>query len=173
MGGFRMKKSLSVLLLSALVLTSCGGIRESRLNPFNWFGRSTSEPVAVDGEVNPLIPRRRAVSIFRRAEDETYRGSLVGEVTELLVERRPGGAVIRATGVTDRQGPFELRLVKVDAESNESVLTYEFRALQVPGPSGSELSRTYTAALWLTDQDLGTIREIRVKGLRNVRSSRR
>ncbi|WP_136441522.1 hypothetical protein [Pacificoceanicola onchidii] len=167
-----MKKSVSILVLSALVLTSCGTIRESRFNPLNWFGRSTSQPVATDGEVNPLIPRR-AVSIFRDNGEEAYRGSLIGEVTELLIERRPGGAIIRATGITNRQGPFDLRLVKVDAESDADTLTLDFRALQVPGPRGSDLSRTYTAALWMTDQDLFGVREIRVKGARNVRTSRR
>ncbi|MFW2544081.1 hypothetical protein ACN2XU_15715 [Primorskyibacter sp. 2E107] len=167
-----MKKSISVLVLSALVLTSCGSMRESRLNPFNWFGRSTAQPVVTEGEVNPLIPRRR-VSIFRDNQPEAYNGSLVGEVTELLIERRPGGAIIRATAITDRQGPFELRLVKVDAESDADTLTYDFRALQIPGPRGSDLSRTYTAALWLTDQDLFGIREIRVKSRRTVRTSRR
>ncbi|WP_425098294.1 hypothetical protein [Tropicibacter sp. S64] len=167
-----MKRSLSVLVLSALVLTSCGSIRDSRFNPFNWFGRSTSQPVAAEGAVNPLIPRRR-VSIFRDNGPEVYRGSLIGEVTELVINRRPGGAIIEATGITDRQGPFELRLVKVDAESDADTLTYEFRALQLQRRVGTELSRTYTAALFLTDQDLTGIREIRVKGLRNVRSSRR
>ena len=167
-----MKKSVSVLVLSALVLASCGAMRESRLNPFNWFGRSTSEPVAAEGEVNPLIPRRRA-SVFRDNQPETYQGTLIGEVSELLVERRPGGAIIRAMGVADRQGPFDLRLVKLDGESDATTLTYELRALQPAGRSGAELSRTHSVALWLTDQELAGIRVIRVKARRNIRTARR
>ncbi|WGW02687.1 hypothetical protein [Tropicibacter oceani] len=167
-----MKKSVTVLVLSTLVLTSCGGLRDSRLNPMNWFGRSTSQPVASESVDNPLIPRRR-VSIFRSNQPEAYQGTLIGEVTELLVERRPGGAIIRATGVSDRQGPFELRLVKVDAESDADTLTYDFRALQINAAQGSSNSRTFTVALWLTDQQLAGIRDIRVKSRSNIRTSRR
>ncbi|MFZ7090599.1 hypothetical protein [Primorskyibacter sp. 2E233] len=167
-----MKKSLSVLVLSAVVLTSCGGIRDSRLNPMNWFGRSTSQPVAAEADVNPLIPRRR-ISIFRDNQPQAYQGTLIGEVTELLIERRPGGAVIRATGVSDRQGPFELRLIKLEEESDADTLSYEFRALQINAPQGSERSRTYTVAIWMTEQQLAGIREIRVKARRNIRTSRR
>ncbi len=167
-----MVRAVSVLLLSALVLTSCGGLRDSRLNPMNWFGRGVSEPVSASAEVNPLIPRRRA-SIFRSSQDDSYQGRLVGEISELLIERRPGGAVIRASAVANRQGPFEVRLVKNEAESDADTLTYDFRALQQPGRVGSEWSRTVSAGIWLTDNELAGIREIRVRGQRNVQVSRR
>lgn len=167
-----MVKALSVLILSAFVLTSCGGFRDSRINPMNWFGRGVSEPVAAGDEVNPLIPRRRA-SIFRASQDDTYQGRAIGEVSELLVERRPGGAIIRATGIADRQGPFEVRLVKDDAQSDATTLTYDLRALQQRGPVGTDLSRTVTAAIWVTDNELQGIRTIRVTAARNARVSRR
>lgn len=167
-----MKRAVGVLILSALVLTSCGTIRDSRLNPLNWFGRGVSEAVAVDGEVNPLIPRRRA-SIFRAEQDSAYTGQPIGQVAELLVERRPGGAVIRATGVADRQGPWEVRLVKDEAASDGDTLTYVMRAYQQPGGVGSDLSRTVTAAVWVTDADLLGIRTVRVVGARNAQVSRR
>lgn len=167
-----MFKAVSVLLLSALVVTSCGTVRDSRLNPLNWFGRSTSEPVAADATVNPLIPKRRA-SIFRQEQDTSYRGWNVGEVTELLIERRPGGAIIRATGVTDYQGPFELKLIKLDEESDADTLSYALRAYQPRGAVGGVQSRKVTAALWLTDNDLAGIREVRVVGDRNARVVRR
>ncbi|CUH77372.1 hypothetical protein [Tropicibacter naphthalenivorans] len=167
-----MKKALSVLVVSSVVLTSCGAIRDSAMNPFNWFGRSTSEAVATGAEVNPLIPARRS-SVFRSNQPETYQGWAVGEVTELLVERRPGGAVIRATAVADRQGAFEVRLVKNDEESDADTLTYDFRAIQQPGNVGTALSRQVTAAVWLTDNELRGIRTIRVKAARNVRTARR
>lgn len=167
-----MKKTLSVLVLSALVLSSCGAVRDSRLNPMNWFGRSTSEPVVQQGEVNPLIPRRRS-SIFRAEKESAYGGWLVAEVSELTVERRPGGAIIHATGVADYQGPYDLKLVKLDSETGEGVLTYELKAYQPLGGVGSEWSRTVSAAVWLTDNDLAGIGTIRVKGARNIRTARR
>jgi hypothetical protein len=164
---------IKILVLSALVLSGCGTVRDSALNPFNWFGRSKSEPVAtVQEDVNPLIPRRRD-SIFRSEGEAAYGGGLIGEVSELLVERRPGGAIIRATGIADRQGPFELRLVKVDDESDATTLTYDLRAYQQPGATGTARSRTVTTAIWLTDNELAGIRTIRVKGARNQRSTRR
>ncbi len=168
-----MNKPLSVLVLSALVLTSCGAIRDSRVNPFNWFGNSHSEPVNVSEDVNPLIPRRRRASIFRTKEDTTYRGREVGEVTNLVIERRPGGAIVRATGIGDRQNLFEVKLVPVPDESDADTLTYAFKALQSRGPVGTTASRSVTAAVWLTDNQLAGIREIRVKAVRNVQVSRR
>lgn len=166
-----MKKPLSILVFSALVLASCGSVRDSRLNPMNWFGRSTSEPVASE-TVNPLIPPRRA-SIFRAEKDTSYKGWLVGEVSELQVERRPGGAIIHATGISDYQGPYDLKLVKLDAETGEGTLTYELKAYQPQGRVGTDWSRTVSAAVWLTDNDLAGISTIRVKAARNIRTARR
>ena len=95
-----MRKTLPLLLVAALVLTSCGRIRDSRINPFNWFGRA--EARQLDGsESNPLIPRRSALAA-REVPDTRTR---VGSVTNLVVERLPGGAIIRATAVSAR-GPM-------------------------------------------------------------------
>lgn len=167
-----MRRSVSVLILATLVLTSCGTVRDSRLNPFNWFGRATSEPVSASGEVNPLIPARRA-SIFRKEQDSSYKGWQIGQVTNLEIERRPGGAVIRATGVADELGPFEVRLVKDEAASTEGTLTYAMRALQPRGGQGQPTARTVTVAIWVTDNDLAGINTIRVVAARNALASRR
>lgn len=167
-----MNKPLSVLVLSALVLSSCSSFKESGFNPYNWYGESSSEQVASVEGVNPLIPQRRA-SIFRAEKDTAYTGQTIGEVTELLIERRPGGAIIRATGVVNRQGSFDVRLVQNEAETTGTTAVYDFMAIQLRGSVGTDSSRTVTAAVWLTDNQLDGIREIRVKAARNVRSSRR
>ncbi|MFZ5961715.1 hypothetical protein ACOXXX_02085 [Thalassococcus sp. BH17M4-6] len=176
-----MFKPLSVLVISALVLTSCGTVRESRLNPFNWFGRSTSEPVQTTTSAaarNPLIPAsggrglRGLIGIGQ--EDEVYAAPPIAEVSELLIERRIGGAIIRATGVADRVGPFDVRLIPDEAASTGGTLSYTLRAKQQPGPrSTGELARMVTVAVWLSDQDLAGIREIRVAGRTNALVSRR
>lgn len=168
-----MMKPVAVLALSALILSSCGAARDSRLNPFTWFGRSQSTPVVTETDVNPLIPARRASLFTGSGEPAPYAGWDIGEVSELLVERRPGGAVIRATGISDRQGPYEVRLVRIGEESDATTLTYALRGIQTRGPRGSDWSRTLTAATWLTDNELAGIRTIRVKGARNMRSVRR
>ncbi|MDA7424339.1 hypothetical protein [Thalassococcus lentus] len=168
-----MVRPFIILVLSASILASCATVRDSRLNPMNWFGRSVSEPVATDNtELNPLIPRGRR-TLFSAEQPSAYQGRNIGEVNELLVERRPGGAIVRATGTADRQGPFDVRLVKVDDQSDATTLTYAFKALQQRGPQGREQSRTVTVAIWLTDNDLNGINTIRVLGDRNVRSVRR
>ncbi|MCT4558584.1 MAG: hypothetical protein N4A61_11060 [Pelagimonas sp.] len=167
-----MFKPISVLVVSAVVLTSCGAVRDSRMNPFNWFGGSRSEPVTTETDVNPLIPASRQ-SIFRSETNPDYQGWDVSEVVALSVDKRPGGAIINATGRTERQGAFELKLVKIDAESDAKTLTYAFQAIQVPGPRGSDQSRTLTAAVALTDQELLGIRTIRVKAKNNMRVARR
>ena len=165
-----MFKPISALLLAALVLSGCGRARDSAFNPFNWFGQSTSAPTAQtdDSGVNPLIPSRRE-SIFRQERDDSYRGTDVLQVTEVVAERRPGGAILRVTGVGG-PGAFSVKLVKLDDESGDGVLTYALRALQPP-QGGNKV--TVTAADWLTDNDLSGVRTIKVKSQGNTRSIRR
>ena len=166
-----MTRALITLLLSSLILSSCGTVRDSRLNPFNWFGSARSQ--AVDAQnTNPLIPARRA-SVFRAKQDEAYQGKLVGEVSTMQIERRPGGALLTVTGIADFQGLYELKLVKNKEDSDASTLSYDLRAYQPRGAAGSEHSRTASAALWLTDNDLAEIRSIRVRGDRNIQTVNR
>lgn len=168
-----MFRPISAVVLSAVLLSGCSAVRDSRVNPFNWFGSSTARPVATGEATNPLIPQRRAGFLRRDEGEAAYAGTLVGEVSELVVERRPGGAVIRATGVADRQGSFEVALVPLAAETGNGVLTYELRALQPPERRGSQWSRTLSAAVWLSDADLAEVGVIHVRGARNIRSVRR
>lgn len=172
-----------LLAITLLSLTACGTVRESRANPFNWFGNDTIivrtdalEDGANSGEVseiNPLIPQRRA-SIFRSDEEQTYGGALVSRVTDLNVDRVPGGAVIRATGVVSSLGAFDVRLVEVPtAEAN--VLRFEMRAYQ-PRESagqGSDAARTVNVATSVTDQGLAGVRSIEVIARENQSVTRR
>ena len=41
-----MRLTLSALLISSMALGGCAAVRDSRVNPFNWFGGSRSEAVA-------------------------------------------------------------------------------------------------------------------------------
>lgn len=187
------------LILAMLVLTACGGsLRDSRLNPANWFGRSTSvetEPGTVrtaDGrveEVNPLIGARKQSqliasnrkvtnttgSIFDRDKEEIYEGTLIDQVTDLAVERTSTGAIVRATGLTTRQGAYDVRLLPTgDGKPVDGVLTYEFLAMQpINTAQGPEHTRRIQAAQPLTSAELDEIRSIRVIAKRNTRSSTR
>ncbi len=164
-----MVKPLMILTVSAVLLSSCATVRDSRVNPFNWFGSARSQPVAVQSDgaaVNPLIPDRRRNLLTTRRPVGPYQGQPIAEVSELLVERRPGGAIIRASGVADSAGPFDVRLIPLADEPG--TLAYMLGALQAPGPrTTSAWARTVTAAVWLTDQELAGISAIRVVGRSN------
>lgn len=165
-----------LLILATVALTGCAAINESRFNPLNWFGSSQPDPAAMDvatAEVNPLIPARR-VSIFRNSQPEAFAGRPIAEITELLVERRPGGAIIRATGQASRVGPFDVRLIADDTNTDPSALVLDLKALQQAGPRNTgPLARQVTVARWITDQELQGIRSITVRGATNARTVRR
>ncbi|MDM8166974.1 hypothetical protein [Roseovarius sp.] len=194
-----MRFTVVALILSTLLLSACGGgLRESRLNPANWFGRSTSvetEPATVrtsDGrvqEVNPLIGERgqsqliaanrkvttERTGLFGRKKEVIYQGTLISQVTDLTIEPTATGAIVRAVGVTSRQGAYDVRLLPLfDGEPRDGVLTYEFLALQpINTPQGPEHTRRIQAAQPLSHGDLAEIRTIRVIAKRNTRQSAR
>ncbi|WP_422028550.1 hypothetical protein [Roseovarius sp.] len=194
-----MRFTVVALILSTLLLSACGGgLRESRLNPANWFGRSTSvetEPATVrtaDGRVqavNPLIGERgysqlsaanrkvttERTGLFGRKKEVIYQGTLISQVTDLTIEPTATGAIVRAVGLTTRQGAYDVRLLPLfDGEPRDGVLTYEFLALQpINTPQGPEHTRRIQAAQALTHGDLEKIRTIRVIAKRNTRQSAR
>ncbi len=170
---------ISLMLVASMTLGGCAAVRDSRVNPFNWFGNSQSEPVAaVDPEeVNPLIPTRAGLFERQRAERERYVGRPIDTVSDLVVERVPGGAIVRATGVARVQGLYSVQLTpdNEDELPEDGVLTYRLEGI-APGQQvvgGSTRTRTHTAARKLTDQDLQGVRVIRVVGVQNARTTRR
>lgn len=174
-----MRISHSVLLVAALSLGACGIVRNSALNPVNWFGRSTSEAVATtDGApVNPLIPQSTGLFGKRGGDVETYAGKPFDEITDLTVERVSGGAVIRATGLAARQGIYSVRLTPItdDETPIDGVLTYRLEGVEPTKntATGGPATREVTAARKITDQNLRGVKTIRVEGLRNARVTRR
>lgn len=174
-----MRISLSVLLIASLSLGACGYVRDSALNPSNWFGRSTSVPIegADTTPVNPLIPRKSGLFARRGADEETYAGRPFDEIVTLKVERVPGGAVIRATGRADRQGIYAVQLTPITEDETpiKGVLTYRLEGIKPERNTavGTAPTREVTAARKLTDQELRGVRTIRVEGVRNARVARR
>ena len=154
---------LPSLLLLALIfsLAACGSLRESRLNPFNWFGGSrsqTNEVVEVDGRIDS---RGRI---------------LVDQINSMRVNRTPGGAVIEVAALPPSQGFWDVELVAVnDGIQLDGVLAFEFRVAEPLGfqPEGTPVSREVVAATAVSAARLQNVSEIRVIGLRNFRSSRR
>lgn len=159
-----MRLPVSGLLILALVLAGCGRIRDSRLNPFNWFGRST-ETVTTAAAAEPVVPGLPADPRL-----------LVAEVTEMEVAREPGGAIVRASGLPPTQGWWDAALVAENGgDPVDGVLTYRFVVDQPRGATrvSTPQSREVTAAAWLSETRLAEVRQIVVLGAQNSRSSRR
>ena len=168
------------LLISTLTLSACG-FGDSRANPFNWFGNSRSQPVEIDQNVdtNPLIPEEEGGGLFSSVSDEAelYTGSAIDQVTELVIERVPGGAVVRATGVSAHDRPYGVRLTPTSdvAAPVDGIMTYTLQA-ERPEDAGTTTStrvRTVTAAVRLTDKQLARISTIRVDAARNSQTTSR
>lgn len=170
-----MRKTVLLLVVLGFTVSACGGWRDSRVNPGNWFGSGSEVPVATaEGEVNPLIPAKSVVS---RDREEVDRHVLIETVSDLQIERTVGGAIILVTGVGRVQGAYgaELRPVSPDEKPVDGVLAYTFNVLYPSEPRavGSERTRTVEVARSRTTQDLDGVRVIRITAASNARESRR
>lgn len=167
-----MRKSLAVLLVGSLVLAGCN----SRLNPATWFGPSRSVATDSDAGTNPLISQRAGL-FSRPAPAAVDRSERIAAISELMVDREPGGAIIRATGIGARQGAFAARLAPADPDllPQDGTLTFDFLVVypEDPTPVGTDRSRSVTAAFTVTDQQLQGVRAIRVRGAQNMQEARR
>lgn len=153
-----MRLPIALALICALGLSACGGWRDSRLNPSNWFGKS-----------------REVVALEAPTEDADLKGrSLVQSVLSMTVEPYQGGAIIRATGLPPTQGWWEAELVAQPVDEN-GVLVLDFRVFPpvAPWPAGTQPSREIVVAIALSNIKLEPVREIVVRGETNARSSRR
>lgn len=170
-----MRISFTVLLVASLGLGACGIVRDSALNPSNWFGRSTSETVE-PASTNPLIPQNEGFFAARRAKNALYIGTPFDEIVDLTVERVPGGAIIRATGRAARQGTYAVQLTPANEDELpvNGVLTYRLEGIAPTNTAiGTPPTREVIAGRKLTEQELRGVRTIRVEGLLNARVARR
>jgi hypothetical protein len=145
-----------------LTVALCGlvGGCESNLNPVNWFGGGTApEPVlAPDGVPVDIRP-------------------LIDEVTGVVLERAPGGVILRATGLPATMGYWNAALVPVDPDlrpDENGILAFDFRALPPPAPQpqGRPAAREIVTGQFLTTQTLRGVRVISVRAERNTRDVR-
>ena len=155
----RMSRPLLAALVMVLTLGACGAVRDSRFNPFNWFGRSErAEPVAPDAvQVVPGDAREQ-----------------VATVTALVIEQVSGGAIVRATGLTPRQGYWQAELVPRPVD-DKGGLVFDFLVFPPVGATGvsTTQSREITVAYFLSNFKLQEIGLITVQGKGGARSARR
>jgi hypothetical protein len=149
-------RSIVAVVLVA-TLAGCGAMSESRLNPMNWFGRTT----AVETDTTNV------------AEDPR---PLVSQLTDLRLEKVPGGAIVRATGLPPRQGYFDAALVPMNGGVPvDGVLAFQFRVAPPLEPTapGTPQSREVIVGLFVTDQTLAATRTVRVSAAGNALAVRR
>ncbi|MEO0381123.1 MAG: hypothetical protein AAF252_12705 [Pseudomonadota bacterium] len=176
-----MRLLTTTVLIATLGVSACGTIRDSRVNPFNWFGTSRSAPVEREEveQTNPLIPDDDSRGLFSgsRNASEEYNGTPVDQITALVIERVPGGAIVRATGVSAYDNPFRVQLTPTTDEATpvDGVLTYRLEAERIRDATRTTSTRvrTVNAAVRLSDQDLSGVRVIRVEGVRNAQTTTR
>lgn len=175
-----MQRRVFLSLAAMATLAGCGGgFRRSRANPRNWFGgarsqRRAAQPATETGPVNPLIPEQED-SIFRRRREEVYEGTLVDQITRLIIEPTSDGGIIRVEGLTLRQGAFDVRLVSDnDGEPVNGVLEFKLMAIQSEQEQqGPQQARKVLAAEFVSSQTLDRADTVRVLGARNLQESRR
>lgn len=148
-----------ITLVVVVAIAGCARVSESRFNPFNWFGRSERVATAVAAP-GPGVPQ----------------ANLVAQVTTLRVEKSPGGAIIRATGLPPRQGYYDGELVLLTGTSAESgTLTYQF-AISAPREDtrvSTTRSREVVVGLFVSSQKLEGVRAVKVLAATNALAVRR
>lgn len=151
-----MTRPVTAALVAVLVLSACGAARESRLNPFNWFGRSE--------RVETLTP-------VVEARDPRL---LAADIADLRIEPYSGGAIVRATGVMESQGWWRADLVEVPGD-DPSHLVLDFRVLPPLSQTavGTVQSREVTAATTISARRLEDISRVTVQGARSARTTGR
>ena len=151
-----MRLPIIAVLVLATALGGCARLKESRLNPLNWFGQARQTTVT---------------TLYVRPDDPR---ALISQVTVLKVEPYPGGAIVRATGVPPTQGFWNAELVAQPLDENGQ-LVFEFRVFPPPEPvaAGTPYSRQITVAAAVSTIALQGVRTIVVQGASNALSAGR
>ena len=153
-------KTPALAALAALVfLSACAGVRQSAVNPFNWFGggRETEVTLAPEGGFPQAIDNRPAVA----------------EITDMAVEPVQGGAIVRATGLPPTQGWWDAELVadgELAAVDGEVTLRFVLAPPRQTMRQGTERSREVSAGLFLPTAVLAQARRVTVTAERNART---
>ncbi|MER5172510.1 hypothetical protein [Thioclava sp. GXIMD2076] len=164
-----MRKPFLASLAIVLALSACGSLRESRMNPWNWFGSSTEEKttptLAPKGGYEAALADNRSV---------------IAEVTALSIRKTSGGAIVEVTALPPTQGWWNIGLI---AENDGRPVNGEVRYTLVGFPpaagspeatrAGTVSSRQVTAAAYIDNFKLADVRKVTVVAATNSRSASR
>ncbi|RMH48549.1 MAG: hypothetical protein D6688_01815 [Alphaproteobacteria bacterium] len=157
------------ILILAIGLGGCSTVRNSALNPFNWFGGGNRDAAESGAPAPQADPR-----------------PMVERLTRLGLDRRPGGVIVSAVGLTATQGYWDAELVPSPSQvvvdpvlgrrivPRSGEIVFEFRAAPPPAPArvGTAPSREIAVGLYLGRKSLDGVRRITVVTAGNRRSVR-
>lgn len=151
-----MKRTILVALCAVLVVAGCARVRESRVNPFNWFGGAQ---------------REARFELPAEVQDDRL---LAPEVLDLSVERYSAGALVKVVARTPSQGWWDAELVARPIDEN-GVLVYDLRMFPplTDTPAGTPSSREITVVASVSAVTLERVSRIVVQGETNALSSGR
>jgi len=153
-----MTRPILAMIALSLVLAGCSGVRQSRMNPLNWFGGSTSTS---ESRLGPMTL-------------ETDNRALVHSVTALTIERTSSGALVRAEAQMPGQGWWDAALIaENEGRPVDGVLTYRFVAAAPRGAAPGGRSQTLVVAAPVSEYLLEEVTTVVVQGAGNSRSARR
>lgn len=160
---FRMRRTVIVLMAASIALGGCGRVRNSWVNPFNWFGGGATEVAQVapaETDAGTPVP--------------TDARALIQQVTDVQFDRYQGGVIVRATGLPPSQGWWQAELVARPLDE-DGVLVYDFRVFPPAGvtQANTPRSREITAAASVSNYKLESIRRIVVQGESNAMGGNR
>lgn len=153
-----MRAGLVAVAAAAMMVAGCATVRDSRVNPLNWFGSSQERAIV------------EAVEKTGRTDGRVR----VQELTELHIERATGGVIVRAKGVPLTQGRYHAELSQIPG-GDEGELAFEFliKEPEAEQRASTPISREITVATFVNNYRLETARTITVRAASNARSSNR
>ncbi|WP_339106999.1 hypothetical protein [Thioclava sp. GXIMD4216] len=164
-----MRKPFLASLAIVLALSACGSIRESRMNPWNWFGSSTEKT-----STPSLAPKGGYAAAL--ADNR----SVIAQITSLEIRKTSAGAIVEVTGLPPTQGWWDVALI---AENDGRPVNGEIHYTMVGYPPSAESaeahragtvgSRQITAAAYIDNFKLADVRRVTVTGASNSRSASR
>ena len=153
-----MRTFVSIVILS-LALSGCSSIRNSKVNPLNWFNGETQSTQ------KSLIPEE---NMLRRRPKVVYAGIPVYFVTAAALEKTLDGKILRIDAKSDRIGAADIRIEDLP-DQGDGILRVVVKAVTPLGaPVGSERAREIAAARFFSQQDLEKYKAIDVNSANNV-----
>lgn len=163
-----MRNVLLPLVISG-ALAGCGTLTGSANSSAGSFGSGGSSASAgSSGSGSFGTPRNEPQQVVDKRTVAADGRRLIAVLKDARLERTRDGAIIRATGVADRQGYYDAVLFSPTRmqpdETGTLLLEFRAREPQFPTPVSTEWSRTITVGAFVSNPRLAKIRRIVVAG---------